>query len=105
MPARLRNRANPVFFSVVSITEIAIKSSLACANFPFRPDEVEQAARACGFDELPLDAGQAQRLADLPWHHRDPFDRMLIAQALEEGLRLVSADRVLAAYTDLVEVV
>ncbi len=104
-PARLRSRANPVFFSAVSITEIAIKASLGREDFPFRPGEVEQAARASGFEELPLIAGQANRLVDLPWHHRDPFDRMLIVQAIEEGLRLITADKVLAAYSDLVEVV
>lgn len=102
---RLCNRANPVFFSAVSIVEIAIKSSLGRESFPFRPEEVEQAARTSGFDELPLGAGQAHRLADLPWHHRDPFDRMLIAQVIEEGLRLITADKTLAAYSDLVEVV
>jgi PIN domain nuclease of toxin-antitoxin system len=101
---RLCSRANDVFFSAVSIAEIAIKASLGRPDFPFDPEEVSEAARASAFDELPLSARQSLRLAGLPWHHRDPFDRMLVAQSLEEGLRLLTADRALTAYSDLVEV-
>lgn len=92
-----------VFFSAVSIAEIAIKASLGRADFPFQVEEVARAARDTDFLELPLDVRHAIRLATLTWHHRDPFDRLLIAQAIEEGLRFVTADRMLAAYSDLVE--
>lgn len=94
---------NDVLFSAVSIAEIAIKSSLGRSDFPYQPEEVADAALATGFVELPLDARQSVRLASLPWHHRDPFDRLLIAQTLEEGLRFVTTDRLLTRYSTLVE--
>ncbi|MDP1527395.1 MAG: type II toxin-antitoxin system VapC family toxin [Rhodocyclaceae bacterium] len=93
-----------VYFSAVSIAEIAIKSSLGRADFPFQAEEVAQAARDTDFLELPLDVRHSIRLATLIWHHRDPFDRLLVAQAIEEGVRFVTADRLLAAYSDLVEI-
>jgi len=103
--ARLRDRANAVYFSSISIAEIAIKSSLGRPDFCFAPDEVVHAARDSAFDELPLTAMHATRLGRLAWHHRDPFDRLLVAQAIEEGARLMTADSALAAYSDLVEVI
>ncbi|MBS3936109.1 MAG: type II toxin-antitoxin system VapC family toxin [Sulfuritalea sp.] len=105
MQARLRDRANAVYFSAISIAEIAIKSSLGRADFSFAPDEVSRAARDSAFDELPLTAAHASRLVSLAWHHRDPFDRFLVAQAIEESVRLMTADSVLLAYSDLVELV
>ena len=109
IPSALRSRLsspdNDILFSAVSIAEIAIKSSLGRSDFPYPPEEVADAACATGFVELTLDARQSSRLAGLPWHHRDPFDRMLIAQTLEEGLRLVTTDRLLTRYSDLVELV
>ncbi|MDI6745732.1 MAG: type II toxin-antitoxin system VapC family toxin [Rhodocyclaceae bacterium] len=108
LPAALRERLcdanNDVFFSAVSIAEIAIKSSLGRADFPFLAEEVAQAARDTVFLELPLDIRHTIRLATLTWHHRDPFDRLLIAQAIEEGLRFMTANSLLAAYSDLVEI-
>jgi PIN domain nuclease of toxin-antitoxin system len=109
IPAALRSRLsdpdNHIVFSAVSIAEIAIKSSLGRSDFPYPPEEVVDAARATGFVELPLDARQSVRLAALPWHHRDPFDRLLIAQTLEEGLRFVTTDRLLTRYSDQVELI
>lgn len=103
--ARLCDRANDVLYSAVSIAEIAIKASLGRADFPFQPEEVIEAARSSALTELTLDAQQSARLATLAWHHRDPFDRLLIAQAIEDGLRFMTADAALAAYSDLVEIV
>ena len=102
---RLSSPDNDILFSAVSIAEIAIKASLGRSDFPFPPEEVAEAARATGFVELPLDARQSIRLANLPWHHRDPFDRLLIAQTLEEGLRFVTTNQLLTRYSDLVELV
>jgi len=99
----LTDPANDILFSAVSIAEVAIKSSLGRSDFPFQPGEVAEAARMTGFAELTLDSRQAMRLADMPWHHRDPFDRLLVAQSIEEGLRLLTTDRRLASYSDLVE--
>jgi len=63
---------------------------------------VAQAARATGFLELPVTAAAAARVADLPPHHRDPFDRLLVAQAVLEPARLYTADPMLALYSELV---
>lgn len=100
---RLCDGNTDVFFSAVSIAEIAIKASLGRADFPFQAEEVAHAARDTDFLELPLDVRHSIRLATLTWHHRDPFDRLLIAQSIEEGVRFITADRILAAYSDLVE--
>jgi PIN domain nuclease of toxin-antitoxin system len=72
---------------------IAIKSALGRADFPVRPLDVAGAATRSGLRELPLHARAAARVADLRMHHRDPFDRLLIAQALVEPARLQTADR------------
>ena len=74
-----------------------------------RPEPVAQAARATGFTELPVPvpvpADVAARVADLPPHHRDPFDRLLVAQAMDEAVRLYIADPLLPPYFELVMLV
>lgn len=87
--------ADQVYVSAVTGWEIAIKASLGRLETTRR---VEDAVAESGFEELPVRLRHAHRLLDLPWHHRDPFDRMLVAQALEEGLLLVSKDHALRAY-------
>ncbi len=94
-----------ILFSAASIWEIGIKSSLGRADFVFPAGEIAEEARRAGFAELPVSASAAARVAGLPWHHRDPFDRLLIAQALDEPARLLTADRTLAPYSDLVTLV
>ncbi|MBK6675714.1 MAG: type II toxin-antitoxin system VapC family toxin [Rhodocyclaceae bacterium] len=103
LASRLIEPASEILFSSVSLAEIAIKFSLGRADFPFLPDEVGSVAIETGFTELPLTWRQSARLAGLPWHHRDPFDRLLVAQALEEGLKLITTDGHLSRYSDLVE--
>lgn len=103
--AMLVDPANSIQFSAVSIAEIAIKASLGRADFPFQPQEVSEAAQATGFGELSLTARHARHLGTMPWHHRDPFDRLLIAQSVEDGLRFLTTDKTLGAYSDLVSVV
>ncbi len=98
----IEDPANDVLFSPASILEIAIKSALQRSDFGVRPDEVAEAVRATGFVELAVRAGAAARVAPLPPHHRDPFDRLLVAQAIEETVRLVTADQQLAPYSELV---
>ena len=95
---RLIDSANQVFFSSVSIAEIAIKSSLGRNDFSFQAEEVTAAALQTGFIELPLDSRQAMRVAGLPWHHRDPFDRMMLAQAKAEGMTIVTTDQIFLEY-------
>jgi PIN domain nuclease of toxin-antitoxin system len=94
-----------VLFSAASVWEIAIKSALRRVDFTYRPAVITTAARQSGLIELPLRAGAAARVADLPFHHRDPFDRLLVAQAVEEAARLLSADPVMARYSALVTLI
>jgi PIN domain nuclease of toxin-antitoxin system len=94
--------ADAVYVSAASIWEIAIKSRLGKID----GDAVALAAaiQGSGFQELPVSAIHAAAVAKLPMHHTDPFDRLLLAQAFTEPLRLVTADRALAAYGGAVEV-
>ncbi len=87
---------NEVFFSSANVWEIEIKAALGKLERP--ATEVAQAARAQGFAELPITSAHAVRAARLPMHHRDPFDRMLIGQAMEEGLTVVTSDALFAPY-------
>lgn len=98
----IEDPANDVFFSAASIWEIAIKAGLGRADFVIDPALVAQAAVEAGFVELPIRAAVAMRVAKLPRHHRDPFDRLLVAQALAEPALLYTMDPVLAQYSDLV---
>lgn len=102
---QLEDPANEVLFSAASIWEIAIKVRLGRADFPVRPEVIASSARATGFIELPVRAAVAALVADLPLHHRDPFDRMLVTQALAEPARFYTADSKLAVYSELVVVV
>lgn len=87
--------ADQVYVSAVTGWEVAIKTSLG----RLRPRRtVTQAVAESGFEELPVRLHHAEALGRLPWHHRDPFDRMLVAQALAEGLTLVTRDPVFRAY-------
>jgi PIN domain nuclease of toxin-antitoxin system len=94
-PDRHRCPRNPGYVSIASAWEIAIKEGLGRLR---TPAPVEEALRANGFSELPITLAHARRAGTLPHHHRDPFDRMLIAQALIEGLVQVTRDRHAAAY-------
>ena len=87
--------AGIVFVSAVSAWEAAIKSSLGRLELP---DTIEAGVLASGFEKLLITFSHAERVAGLPHHHRDPFDRMLVAQAQAEGLTLVTHDRLLEPY-------
>jgi PIN domain nuclease of toxin-antitoxin system len=89
---------NEKLFSAASIWEVAIKSALRRPDFDIDPVVLTQAARL-DFVELPVTSSAAARVAELPRHHRDPFDRLLIAQAAEEGAQLVTVDAALSAYS------
>ena len=99
---RLIERAD-VYVSAASIWEISIKTSLG--KLSADPREVLAALDPAGFLPLPISAEHAARVADLPPVHRDPFDRLLVAQALCEPMRLLTMDNVLAGYGELVTVV
>lgn len=103
-PARqLLTSASEIFISSVSIWEIAIKSRIS--KIKADPDDAILEMKTCGFHELLVSPVHAAGVAKLPMHHRDPFDRLLIAQAIAEHLQLVTADPRLGAYSGLVTVV
>jgi len=103
-PARdLILSAEAVFVSAASIWEIATKAGLG--KIQGDPGEMAAAIESSGFLELPVSARHAARVAALPNHHSDPFDRLLIAQAVSEPLLLLTADRMLAQYSDVVQVI
>jgi len=90
---------NELLLSAVSSWEIAIKSALGKLALPIPPEDyVPDRMRSSGVVGLPIEHSHALRVASLPLHHRDPFDRLLVAQAQVEGLSLLSADRQLARY-------
>lgn len=99
----LVNHADEIYISSASIWEAAIKIQLGKLKVDI--DALIASIEAEGFLELPITAKHAALVSQLPHHHRDPFDRMLIAQALSEPLRLVTADAKLKVYSELVEVV
>jgi len=84
-----------VFVSAVSVAEISIKSSLGKLVLP---NDLLATVSMSGFSQLPFTAGHAIALQNLPWHHRDPFDRMLISQAMVESLVFASVDPACGAY-------
>lgn len=101
----LADPANEVLFSSVCIWEIAIKFALGRPEFTINPGEILAAALNTGFVELPVTAAIAARVATLPLIHRDPFDRLLVAQAMAEPAPLYTADRRLTAYSELVRLI
>jgi PIN domain nuclease of toxin-antitoxin system len=108
LPAKARqgilDPANQVHFSAASIWEIAIKSHIGRTNFMVEPEEIAQVALDSGFDELVVSARHAALTARLPAHHRDPFDRLLVAQAMTEPAHLLTVDSTLRRYSELVVV-
>ena len=90
---------NTVLVSAVVVWEIAIKTSagrLAMPSLDLR--RLPRLIEATGFAELPVLAKHAAAVHGLPWHHRDPFDRLMIGQAREESLTLVTVDPAIRAY-------
>ena len=95
--------AEAVFVSAASIWEIAIKARLG--KIDADPNALVAAIDDSGFIELPVRAAHAARAGALPQLHTDPFGRMLVAQALAEPLRLLTADAKLKAYGELITLV
>ena len=96
--------ANEVFYSAASAWEVAIKSTLR-RDFKANPTVLVRALAQSGFSELPVTAAHAARVAGLPAIHRDPFDRLLVAQSLAEPMTLLTNDAVLLGYGPLVQLV
>lgn len=88
-------QATELLFSVVSLAEIGMKTAIGKLSVP---GDLREHVLRSGLQILRLDANHGLAVADLPVHHRDPFDRLLIAQARSEQLTIVSADRRIADY-------
>lgn len=85
----IRNPVNDSFVSAATIWEIAIKTSLGKLK---QPDDLLAVLRDNRFQVLDISAEHCLNVGSLPWHHKDPFDRMLISQALVEGLTIITVD-------------
>ena len=97
--AAVSDSENEVLVSIASCWELAIKLSLGKLRVIQSLDRfIPEQLRLNGFSLLDIRLSHALRVADLPFHHRDPFDRLLVAQALEDDLTIVSADRVFRQY-------
>jgi PIN domain nuclease of toxin-antitoxin system len=94
----ITTQASSVLISHVSIWEIASKHALARSDMPLSAAQAIQWAQECGFELLPLDLPHLLTLEQLPLHHRDPFDRLLVAQSISESLLILSADSAFRAY-------
>ena len=98
----LESADTEVLFSAASIWEIAVKAGLGRSDLAFDPAEIARAALDTGFTELAVRSNAAALVARLPLLHRDPFDRVLVAQAIIEPATLYTTDQQLLPYSDLV---
>lgn len=95
--------AETVYVSSATLWELAIKTGIG--KFEGNINDLARTIQASGFEELPVKVSHTVVLPGLPPHHKDPFDRMLIAQAISEPLQLITHDAVLTHYTPLVSLV
>lgn len=102
LPNRARDiigdRSNGLLFSVASLWEITTKFSRGRADFDVDARELREGLIENGFGELSITSEHAFGVAQLPWLHRDPIDRLLLAQAIHEQLWLLTSDRVISRY-------
>jgi PIN domain nuclease of toxin-antitoxin system len=96
--ALLEDDASELFFSAASVWEVAIKSGLGRADFRVDAEQLRRGLLANGYEELPVTGEHAVEVASLEGHHKDPFDRILVAQARVERMTLVTADPLMARY-------
>lgn len=94
--------ANSVIVSATSVWEIAIKHSLARGDMPISGQEALDYFQQAGYELLPITPAHAAAVENLPPYHQDPFDRLLVTQALLEPLRLLTHDTNVARYSDTV---
>lgn len=95
--------ASEVYVSSASIWEATIKASIG--KLEVDVNQLMAEIENSGFEELPISSKHAATVAQLPDIHRDPFDRILVAQALSEPLRFLTADSILGGYSELVEII
>jgi PIN domain nuclease of toxin-antitoxin system len=94
----IENPENELVFSTASIWEAAIKFNLGRKDFQKNPSILRRELLLIGFEELPVLGEHAETVSQLPPIHKDPFDRILIAQAMVEGITLLTSDKVVAQY-------
>ena len=92
---RLRLMSNTIYVSAITVTELMIKTSIGKLSIDF--DVIEMIEKS-GFEQLDFTAADALKLKEMPFHHKDPFDRMLIAQAQENNFFLMSDDSKFSKY-------
>jgi PIN domain nuclease of toxin-antitoxin system len=90
--------ADRVYISIASLWEIAIKLSIGKLSLRSNYESIEASLKPAGISLLPISFTDTVRIMNLPLHHRDPFDRILIAQAINNSLTLVSCDAAFTAY-------
>ena len=103
--ARLEDLDVELLFSAVSIWEVAIKSALGKPEFDLDAAVFRRELMESGYHELSIDGAHAAAVSRLPDLHKDPFDRILVAQATVEGISLLTADKALARYPGPIELV
>lgn len=91
-----------VWVSAANVWEIAIKHSLGRGDMPVSGQDAMRYFRDSGYRFLSIDAEHAVTVEELPMHHQDPFDRILVAQALVEPMRLMTHDPLVALYSDTI---
>ena len=91
-----------IWISAATIWEIAIKRSLGRGDMPVSSQEAMRYFGESGYRFLPVEPEHAAAVEDLPTHHADPFDRILVAQALVEPMRLITHDAMVACYSDTI---
>jgi PIN domain nuclease of toxin-antitoxin system len=96
---RLIEDASEIYISAAAFWELAIKIGLGKLSADL--DEIRNCSRESGFIELPVAVEHVMAIRGLDSHHRDPFDRILVATAITEPMRLLTADSMVAKYTDL----
>ncbi|MHB1321829.1 MAG: type II toxin-antitoxin system VapC family toxin [Acidithiobacillus ferrivorans] len=98
----IQSPKSSVWISTASIWEIAIKHALGRGDMPVSSPEALRYFRESGYQLLPIEAEHAIAVEELPAHHQDPFDRLLVAQALVEPMRLLTHDPLVARYSDTI---
>ncbi len=94
----LQDPVHDLIYSVASLWEITIKRGLGRPDFRVEPRVLRRGLRDHGYNELPITADHALAVDLLPAIHRDPFDRILVAQAMIEGITLLTSDPLVASY-------
>ena len=103
--AELTNPRNNLWFSVISLWEMALKRSMSRTTFIYDAGQLRSGFLSSGYQELAVESKHVLGVANMPMIHTDPFDRLLLAQAISEGLIFLTADRQMAGYGNDVKMV